>query len=542
MSVVLDILTVGTAAATGCGAGWWLRGGTGPSSAPAGDSGESEALRKKVAESQAAAATAQRDAQTARSQALDAARDAAAHKFEAAQARTEVARAREEAQEAHRAVAQMQEIAARMAADVDQHNSRVQEINAEIGESGATGLGADAIAKLIEANNKMQEQLQSAEKKLEEQEKALEEQIAAARTDTLTKLGNRRAFDAKLAELEGLFRQQQRPSSVMMIDVDHFKKFNDTYGHQAGDEVLRSVARVLRDNVSSNAMVCRYGGEEFAIIFGGCDLTIASPAAERARAAIADSVVEFEGKQLRVSASGGIAQFRPNETVEAMVKRADDALYVCKEAGRNCGHWHDGETSHPITERFKKKAEPGASEESSEPKAVPANRDPLTGLSARAPFLEDVDRRLAEWRCGGPDVSMIAVEIDKFDRLTKAFGESAGETMLKATAQFLKATMRDMDHVARVSDRQFALTLPGASVEDAAAVAERIRTAIENCKLPVKGGVLQFTISSGAAQMIMNDTTASFVERANRFLKTAADQGGNRCVSCEEPEQIAVTG
>ena len=134
----------------------------------------------------------------------------------------------------------------------------------------------------------------------------------------------------------------------MMIDVDHFKKFNDTYGHQAGDEVLRNVGRVLRREAGGEEVVCRYGGEEFAVIFPGMEITAAIPRAEKVRAAIALEVVEFQGLDLRVTASGGLAQLQPAETGEALVKRADIALYVCKEKGRNCGYWHDGTTSKPM--------------------------------------------------------------------------------------------------------------------------------------------------------------------------------------------------
>ncbi len=526
MNALLSIFIIGTAIIAGCGAGWWLRGsGLIPGSLPDLGRDEADRLRKQLEQAQATLADAAEQAEQAQAQVAESAKQAAMAADRSAHDQRELARAlkerdeaRDEADEAHQALTQLQELVARMSADVDEHNVRVQEIRDEISGATDSAVVVDAVARLIEANAQMQARLHTAEERLREQERALEAQMAEARTDALTRLANRRAFDLRMQELERAFREQQRPSCVMMVDVDHFKKFNDTHGHQAGDEVLRNVARVLTQAVSSNALVCRYGGEEFAIIFGGCDLETARPAAERARAAIADGIVRFEGTELRVTASGGVAGFLPNEATEALVKRADDALYACKQAGRNCGHWHDGEKCHSMTKTSSAEtattdsADRAAAAE--KPAAQPSNRDPVTGLSARGPFLEDVERRLAEWRRGGPDVSLILVEIDRFEKLIKAFGEAAGDTMLRATAQLLKVMMRDMDHVARFDSRQFALMLPGAATQDAEAVAERLRAAIENCKLPVKGGLLQFTISTGVTQMIQNDTVDTLLDRA----------------------------
>jgi diguanylate cyclase (GGDEF)-like protein len=98
--------------------------------------------------------------------------------------------------------------------------------------------------------------LGSAEEKLEEQQQELQKQISGA----LTGLANRRAFDGEIMNLERALLETSNPSCVMMIDVDHFKKFNDNFGHQAGDEVLRGVGQVLLDQLADEAMACRYGG------------------------------------------------------------------------------------------------------------------------------------------------------------------------------------------------------------------------------------------------------------------------------------------
>jgi len=525
VNIAMDILIVGTATAAGFTTGWMLR--------PTKKSVlELDKWREKEVQYKKQIAAALNETSNIRNQVVLAKGEAATFKLEAAQATRELEVAREESTRAHEALAHLQGMAAQIAEEVGQHNSRMQEINDELKQAKDPSSVVGAVAKLIAANAKMQEQLVSAEEKLKNQAEELETHITEARTDALTGLLNRRAFDRQMAELEEQFKTQSRPSSVMMIDIDHFKKFNDMYGHQAGDEVLRGVARVLKENAASDSVVCRYGGEEFAVIFPGCNLNVARPSAEKTRASIGNNEFEIEGTPQKVTACAGIAEFINSETVDEVVRRADIALYACKEGGRNCGHYHDGTASLPMTD--------GQIQMHKAEQSVATNRDPLTGLSARDSLIEDLERRIAEWRRGGDELSLIMVEIDKFDKLLKAFGQSAGDTMLKATAQFLKAAMRDMDHVARWDQRRFALLLPGIARADASGVAERLRNAIESCKLPAAGAVLQFTISVAITQLIKDDTTQTVLARVDQLLNEALAQGGNRSLIAE-PEYAETT-
>jgi len=452
-------------------------------------------------------------------------------------------------------MARLHQLTESMAADVGEHHSRVQEINLELVETAANDPNVVVIVEqLMKVNETMQSQLQEAEERLQVQSVEMASHVEEARTDSLTHLFNRRGFDDEIAKLEAAWTDQHRPSCIMMIDVDHFKKFNDTYGHQAGDQVLRSVARVLRKNLASKEIVCRYGGEEFAVLFPGSDLQTAIPAAERARAAIAESMVSFEGKELKVTASGGLAQLTAGETCEETVKRADDALYVCKESGRNCGYSHDGEN----TRRMGRPAAPEVAVEDSpaEPEKTecftvavsePAEdrRDNIVGVSTRDAFIADVDRRVAEHRRGGATVSILLIEIDDFENIRTTAGLRTSQLVLRATAQFLKATMRDMDHVARFDDHQFALLLPGAGISDTSAIAERLRMAVSNTELPVKGGAQQYTISLGAVEVSGAEDRESLVARAQLSLDAAKDAGGNRSFAStdqheREPQPIVV--
>ena len=411
-------------------------------------------------------------------------------------------------------LAHLHQLTESVAADVGEHKDKMQQINTELVDVSQLDPNLLTIVQQwVRANENMQSRRVEAEERLQKQAVEMELYVKEARTDVLTHLLNRRGFDDEIAKLETTLEEHGQPSCVMMIDVDHFKRFNDTYGHHAGDQVLRGVARILRKNLASQEIVCRYGGEEFAILFPGSDIQGAIPAAERARAAIANEVFQFEEKELKVTVSGGLAQMATGKTGEEVVKQADDALYVCKESGRDCGFWHDGEATHRMTLDDKPLA---SSAEFTEPVSGPAEvcLDEIVGVSTRDAFLADVGRRVAEYRRGGATVSVLLVEIDDFEELQAKAGSRTSELVLRATAQFLKATMRDMDHVAMFGDCQFALLLPGAGITDTNSIAERLRVAVSTTELPVNGGLERYTVSLGAAEVLGIQDSEGLVERA----------------------------
>jgi diguanylate cyclase (GGDEF)-like protein len=170
---------------------------------------------------------------------------------------------------------------------------------------------------------------------------AVHEQLASqnerlselATTDELTGLKNRRRFREDLEMFALLAARQRTPLSLVMLDVDHFKQYNDTFGHPAGDEILRAVAAVLREGVRQHDVVARFGGEEFAVLLPGTDAVPAARLADRLRSAIERGA----GVPRAVTASFGVATSAP-ETLGAakLVDQADDALYRAKRSGRNC--------------------------------------------------------------------------------------------------------------------------------------------------------------------------------------------------------------
>jgi two-component system cell cycle response regulator len=155
-------------------------------------------------------------------------------------------------------------------------------------------------------------------------------------TDQLTGLHNRRYMRVQLESFLKRSLMGGTPVSVLLCDIDHFKKVNDIHGHAAGDDVLREFGRRLRDNIRPTDLACRYGGEEFVVIMPDTSQALATAAGDRLRQIISDEGFRINrGDELRVTMSGGVSTVLPDDTIDALLKRADDALYRAKSAGRN---------------------------------------------------------------------------------------------------------------------------------------------------------------------------------------------------------------
>jgi two-component system, cell cycle response regulator len=160
--------------------------------------------------------------------------------------------------------------------------------------------------------------------------------LAAASTDGLTALPNRRRLDERAAEAIAVAERYGRPLACLMIDVDHFKRINDTHGHAAGDEVLREAARRLCSACRSADFVGRYGGEEFTVIMPETDLEGGVAAGERFRATLAAHPVHATGTEIWITASVGVAGWEAGmEGLQDLYAPADRALYRAKQLGRN---------------------------------------------------------------------------------------------------------------------------------------------------------------------------------------------------------------
>ena len=213
-----------------------------------------------------------------------------------------------------------------------------------VAEPDPAGLKALANTLLAEtrrmqnANHRLELSLQASRDDIEALQRDLDDVRREALLDPLTKIHNRKALD------EGLFRAVERAREtnehlcLLLLDIDHFKRLNDTWGHQTGDQVLRLVAMTLKSNIKGKDIAARYGGEEFAAVLPDTDLEGAVILADNIRKAVQakELLKRSTNERLgRVTASFGVATFRPGDSPSSLIERADRCLYAAKNAGRN---------------------------------------------------------------------------------------------------------------------------------------------------------------------------------------------------------------
>ncbi|WP_169357064.1 GGDEF domain-containing protein [Thermodesulfobacterium hveragerdense] len=153
-------------------------------------------------------------------------------------------------------------------------------------------------------------------------------------TDPLTRLFNRRFIATVLENLKEKASESNQPFSVIMIDIDNFKRTNDLYGHDVGDEVLKVLAETLRGQLREQDLVGRWGGEEFIVVLPETDLKNAVWVAEKLRKAVED--LEIGIHRLKITISLGVSEYKLEEEISNLIKRADSALYLAKRSGKNC--------------------------------------------------------------------------------------------------------------------------------------------------------------------------------------------------------------
>jgi len=154
-----------------------------------------------------------------------------------------------------------------------------------------------------------------------------------ARTDELTSINNRRSFMELGEQITRLCHRQAKPLSALLIDVDHFKRINDTYGHSAGDGVLKHIGALLARQFRAADVCGRLGGEEFAVLLADTDAAAASAVAEKLRQTIASASVPWQAHMLNITVSIGVASH--NDNLSTLLHRADTAMYQAKTGGRN---------------------------------------------------------------------------------------------------------------------------------------------------------------------------------------------------------------
>ena len=239
----------------------------------------------------------------------------------------------------------MAESAARAGDQTARFESSLERLSSQIVQS-SVAQDAAALREILEETREMSSSMNSLQQRLEESQQeivALRDAVRKARhesmLDALTGLANRRAFDQRMAAyLAALESGATEPACLLVSDIDHFKKINDTFGHGFGDQVLRAVAQVLKQAVPGDGLAARIGGEEFAILLPPMPVDRAQTLAERIRTAVASSRIRRQGTEetiARVTISLGLAVHKLGEGMREFIERADQALYASKRAGRD---------------------------------------------------------------------------------------------------------------------------------------------------------------------------------------------------------------
>ncbi len=423
---------------------------------------------------------------------------------------------------------QLRTLTARVAADVDEHQSIVQKASNVLCDSDADPTPdsiIDTVSELVKANQEMQTRLDQAQERIHEQAEQIQTAEQKATTDALTKLRNRRAFDECVERCHRNITQ--KASTLMLLDVDHFKKFNDTYGHLAGDEVLRRVASLLNARLSEVGFVARYGGEEFAVVFEGQEMTACRTFAELTRRAIGEREILFEGQCLRVNACVGLAELQAGESVSQWIERADKGLYKSKQAGRNCGHWMDGDKPIPLTANTSVPSPLSAS------RVKPATARPQSSAQEIG-MLEVSEEEAAEL----PDELKMK---ELFTRLTERLSKVSVELFVlvihrdqedgtaasdKTILRVIRAATRSLDYIGQLDCGDIIICMPSANETSAVERAQRIRAAVEHS--PVVGDDGPLTVSIGIACVSEDDHYEQVKMLAKEAASESLQAGGNQ--------------
>ncbi|MBS3848222.1 GGDEF domain-containing protein [Devosia sp. BSSL-BM10] len=215
------------------------------------------------------------------------------------------------------------------------------DLEREISAAAIKALSAKLLAEtrmMQETNRSLEQKLQDSRDDIAALQRDLDDVRRESMLDPLTKIANRKSFDEGLDTAIAEASSSKEPLSLMLVDIDHFKNFNDTYGHQTGDQVLRLVAMTLKSNIRGKDLAARYGGEEFVAVLPFTDIEGAITTAENIRRAIQAKELlkrSTNEKLGRITASFGVATFRRSDTAASLIERADRCLYAAKHAGRN---------------------------------------------------------------------------------------------------------------------------------------------------------------------------------------------------------------
>lgn len=448
----------------------------------------------------------------------------------------------------------------RVAADVTAHNEFVEAINGRLSEPEAEKPETirSAINELISANQRMQDQLNEARRCIADQTEMIDETALKARTDTLTGLANRGALNEFLQTcLEAI--QPGECAGLLLLDIDHFKSFNDTYGKATGDAVLSAFARNIRKSCNVECFAARYGGDEFAVILTGRDTSSLVRKAAVLRKAVSEQIIHHENLQLRLPTSASLCMLAPGDSLPAACDRCDEGLSRSKKAGRNQGHWYNGTGWQQLPDdladasgnRSKTRdarqllraaadgAQPDdqappdrnrlaqafaeASQEFTRAFHGEAAKKPLGDVLDLATFMNRTSVYFEQLRRADLPATGMLVEAQWNVQLDGASSKASWTSMLG----LIQSQLRGIDVVCVYRANTACIFLPGCSIEAATERASRIQMLLENSRSdwqPAEHCPDRLAISIG--QALAEEETTEFLERIESALEEA--QQGSR--------------
>ena len=358
--------------------------------------------------------------------------------------------------------------------------------------------------------------------------------------DPLTGLLNRQRFEQLLNEATA-DADYNRNVSLLLLDLDYFKLINDQYGHAVGDDVLREVSDLLREQEMNCRAVARVGGEEFSILIDA-EESAAAEFAESLRKQVENTAI-IEG--FKITTSIGLATTDGSIDGSTLWVQSGQALYAAKDQGRNCsvsfgqvvdqsrksGQQVDvlslenqarvlaQRVANVITMRSKSILNSARQE---------ADVDVLTGCFTR----RYLDRRLADEfaNANGTELCVAFFDLDHFGKVNKSYGWPTGDKVLVEVCDVVRESIRETDWIGRYGGEEFCIVMPGVDLESAKKVMERILKTVENAEFfTVDGRPVEMTLSIGLASATAHDAgPAALVNRASSHALAAKDNGRNQ--------------
>lgn len=442
----------------------------------------------------------------------------------------------------------------KVAADVTAHSEIVEAINGRLGEpeSEEPEKIRSAINELIVANERMQSQLNEARRCIADQTEMIEETARQARTDALTGLANRQALHEFLQTcLEAI--QPSECAGLLLLDIDHFKSFNETYGKSTADAVLSAVARNIKKQCNLECFAARYSGDKFAVILTGRDATALVRKAAALRKCISEQIIHHENLQLRLPTSGGLCIFTPGDTLQSACERSDEGVARSNKAGGNQGHWFNGtdwqqlpddvgevggartkprETKqllraagdaaptesgildrNPLAQAFAE-----ASQEFTRAALGDANKKAISDVLDLATFMNRTSVYFEQLRRADLPATGMLVEA----KWTKELDAASNKVSWTSMLGLIQSQLRGIDVVCVYRANTACIFLPGCSIEAATERASRIQMLLENSRAewqPADHCPERLVISIG--QALPAEETSQFLGRLASSLEEA---------------------